>query len=60
MRQALQGGLDTSASAEAGTQDGEQAAPVAAAKPTLKAKRIKAGSETAAEAQAAPVPDAPF
>jgi myo-inositol-1(or 4)-monophosphatase len=57
VRQSLRDGTE----APADTEDGEPAAPVPAAKPTLKAKRIKAGSsEAAPEAQAAQAPNAPF
>jgi len=58
VRQAELGGADVDASAAA--EGAEETAPVAA-KPTLKAKRIKAGSSAAApEAEAAQLPDAPF
>jgi len=57
VRQMVLGGADDSAQAALAGSDA--AAP--AAKPTLKAKRIKAGgSEAAPETEAAQVPDAPF
>jgi len=57
VRHALRDGADAAASAESGAENSE---PAVAAKPTLKAKRIKAGGEAAPQAQAAQVPDAPF
>ena len=56
VRQALLAGAEADASSP--SEGGEETAP--AAKPTLKAKRIKPGNSTAAEAETAQVPDAPF
>jgi myo-inositol-1(or 4)-monophosphatase len=59
VRQALQADANTPASLDAEAQGGEETLPAVAAKPTLKAKRIKATGAAPAEAQAQ-VPDAPF
>ena len=59
VRQALQDAPEASTNAE-NTEQGSASVPAVATKPTLKAKRVKAGNAAASDLVAVQTPDAPF